>query len=67
MMTINPLEKLGEWLTEERSSGNSFAHGAVLGTQGEDGMPHTRMLSVSFDSQKKPKFLHHLYLEKCGT
>jgi pyridoxamine 5'-phosphate oxidase len=56
MMTINPLEKLGEWLAEERSFGNSFAHDAVLGTQGEDGMPHTRMLGVSFDSQRKPKF-----------
>jgi pyridoxamine 5'-phosphate oxidase len=56
MMTINPLEKLGEWLAEERALGNPFAHGAVLGTQGEDGMPHTRMLGVSFDSQKKPKF-----------
>lgn len=55
-MTINPLEKLGEWLAEERLLGNSFAHGAVLGTQGEDGMPHTRMLGVSFDRQQKPKF-----------
>jgi pyridoxamine 5'-phosphate oxidase len=55
-MSINPLEKLDEWLAEERSLGNSFAHGAVLGTQGEDGMPHTRMLGVSFDSQKMPKF-----------
>jgi pyridoxamine 5'-phosphate oxidase len=56
MITINPLEKLGEWLAEERLLGNSFAHGAVLATQGKDGMPHTRMLGVSFDSQKKPKF-----------
>jgi pyridoxamine 5'-phosphate oxidase len=56
MMTINPLEKLGEWLAQERSLGNLFAHGAVLGTQGEDGMPHTRMLGVSFDRQKKPRF-----------
>jgi pyridoxamine 5'-phosphate oxidase len=55
-MMVNPLDKLGEWVAEERSFGNSFAHGAVLGTQGEDGMPHTRMLGVSFDSQKKPKF-----------
>jgi pyridoxine/pyridoxamine 5'-phosphate oxidase len=56
MMTIDPLEKLGEWLAEERALGNPFAHGAVLGTQGEDEMPHTRMLGVSFDNQKKPKF-----------
>ena len=55
-MTINPLEKLEEWLKEERSLGNPFAHGAVLGTQGEDGMPHTRMLGVSFNHQKIPKF-----------
>jgi pyridoxamine 5'-phosphate oxidase len=55
-MTINPLEQLDRWLTEERSLGNPFAHGAVLGTQGEDGMPHTRMLGVSFDRQKIPKF-----------
>jgi pyridoxamine 5'-phosphate oxidase len=55
-MTINPLEKLSEWLAEERSLGNAFAHGAVLGTQGEDGMPHTRMLGVLFDDQKIPKF-----------
>jgi pyridoxamine 5'-phosphate oxidase len=53
---INPLEKLDGWLIEERSEGNQFAHGAVLGTLGEDGMPHTRMLGVSFDSQKIPKF-----------
>jgi pyridoxamine 5'-phosphate oxidase len=55
-MTINPLEKLDMWLLEERSRGNSFAHGAVLGTQGEDRMPHTRMLGVSFNDQKIPKF-----------
>jgi pyridoxamine 5'-phosphate oxidase len=55
-MTINPLEKLDLWLTEERSHGNPFAHGAVLGTQGKDGMPHTRMLGVSFNHQKVPKF-----------
>ncbi len=55
-MTTNPLEKLDKWLVEERSEGNQFAHGAVLGTQGEDGMPHTRMLGVSFNSQKMPKF-----------
>ncbi len=56
MITINPLEKLDEWLAEERSLGNPLAHGAVLGTQGEDEMPHTRMLGVSFNSQKMPKF-----------
>jgi pyridoxine/pyridoxamine 5'-phosphate oxidase len=56
MMAIDPLEKLGEWLAEERALGNPFAHGAVLGTQGEDKMPHTRMLGVSFDRQKKLKF-----------
>jgi pyridoxamine 5'-phosphate oxidase len=55
-MTIYPLEKLTEWLDEERSLGNSFAHGAVLGTYGEDGMPHTRMLGVSFNDRKIPKF-----------
>jgi pyridoxine/pyridoxamine 5'-phosphate oxidase len=55
-MTINPLEKLGEWLAQERAFGNPFAHGAVLGTQGEDEMPHTRMLGVSFDRQNNPKF-----------
>ncbi|MHB8237439.1 MAG: pyridoxamine 5'-phosphate oxidase family protein [Acidithiobacillus ferrivorans] len=43
-------------MAEERSLGNTFSHGAVLGTQGEDGMPHTRMLGVSFDSDKTPKF-----------
>ena len=56
MMFINPLDKLGEWLAQERLLGNPFAHGSVLGTQGEDEMPHTRMLGVSFDSQKTPKF-----------
>jgi pyridoxamine 5'-phosphate oxidase len=55
-MTINPLEKLDRWLKEERSRGNPFAHGAVLGTQGEDRMPHTRMIGVSFNDQKIPKF-----------
>jgi pyridoxamine 5'-phosphate oxidase len=53
---MNPLEKLGHWIGEERSNNNPFAHGAVLGTQGEDGMPHTRMLGVSFDSRQMPKF-----------
>jgi pyridoxine/pyridoxamine 5'-phosphate oxidase len=52
----NPLEQLGVWIAEERSLGNPFAHGAVLGTQGEDRMPHTRMLGVSFNRQKMPKF-----------
>jgi pyridoxine/pyridoxamine 5'-phosphate oxidase len=56
MITINPLEKLDEWIAQERSDRNPFAHGAVLGTQGEDGMPRTRMLGVSFDSHKMPKF-----------
>ena len=56
MITINPLDRLSAWIDEEREFGNSFAHGAVLGTQGEDGMPHTRMLGVSFNRQKVPKF-----------
>jgi pyridoxamine 5'-phosphate oxidase len=53
---MNPLERLGDWITVERSNNNLFAHGAVLGTQGVDGMPHTRMLGVSFDSRQMPKF-----------
>ena len=53
---MNPLEKLDEWLTEERSLGNPFAHGDVLGTPGKDGMPRTRMLGVSFNDRKIPKF-----------
>jgi pyridoxamine 5'-phosphate oxidase len=56
MIVINPIEKLEMWLTEERSRGNFFSHGAVLGTQGEDGMPHTRMLGVSFTDRQMPKF-----------
>lgn len=55
-MSLNPLEKLTKWLTEERSLGNNFAHGAVLGTSGQDGMPHTRMLGISFNRQGVPKF-----------
>ena len=55
-MTLNPLEKLAEWLAEEQSLGNQFAHGAVLGTYSEEGIPHTRMLGVWFDQQGRPKF-----------
>lgn len=55
-MKLNPLEKLSKWLAEERSLGNNFARGAVLGTSGKDGMPHTRMLGASFDTQGVPRF-----------
>ena len=55
-MSLKPLDKISQWLAEEKSSGNHFARGGVLGTFGKDGMPHTRMLGVSFDSKGMPKF-----------
>lgn len=55
-MNANPLMTLLEWIAEERAMGTPFAHGAVLGTQGVDGMPHTRMLGVHFDAQGRPRF-----------
>lgn len=53
---INPLKKLQGWIAEERAAGNPFAHGAVLGTAGEGGLPRTRMLGVSFSADGTPRF-----------
>jgi len=53
---MNPLETLVAWVADERALGTPFAHGAVLGTQGENGMPHTRMLGVLFDASGTPRF-----------
>jgi hypothetical protein len=47
MMTINPLDKLNDWITQEQSFGNLFAHGAMLGTQGKDGMPFTFQQTIN--------------------
>lgn len=56
MTAENPLMTLVEWVAMERTLGTPFAHGAVLGTQGAEGMPRTRMLGVYFDAQGTPRF-----------
>lgn len=56
MTLMNPLETLLAWVAEERALGTPFAHGAVLGTQGADGMPRTRMLGVYFSASGMPRF-----------
>lgn len=56
MKEMNPLAILVAWVTNERTLGTPFAHGAVLGTQGANGMPHTRMLGVLFDASGTPRF-----------
>jgi hypothetical protein len=66
MMTINPLEKLGEWLAQERSLGNLFAHGAVLGTEHSwIGCPIQECSVCSSIGRKSQDFIHHLCLGKC--
>jgi len=45
--TINdPLALARTWIEEERESGVPFPQGAVLATQGLDGIPRTRMLGA---------------------
>ena len=56
MTAMNPLETLVTWVAEERALGIPFAHGAVLGTLGADGTPHSRMLGVLFDAAGTPRF-----------
>lgn len=53
---LNPLVQLKTWIEEERLAGNRFSHGAVLGTVGTSGIPHTRMLGVHFDARHYPRF-----------
>lgn len=56
MKEMNPLARLVAWVASERTLGTPFARGAVLGTHGADGMPHTRMLGVLFDASGTPRF-----------
>lgn len=53
---MNPFIQLTQWISEERLAGIPFAHGAVLGTVGHDGIPKTRMLGVHFDEVGVPRF-----------
>ncbi len=53
---IDPMLKLVQWLEEETRHGNPFPHGAVLATQGPDGMPRSRMVRVFIDQANTPGF-----------
>ena len=53
---LDPIGKLALWLEEETQRGNPFPQGAVLATQGRNGMPRSRMVRVSFDQDNAPAF-----------
>lgn len=43
---VDPIAQARTWIDEERERGVPFAHGAVLATQGLDGVPRSRMLGA---------------------
>ncbi|MES0490927.1 MAG: pyridoxamine 5'-phosphate oxidase family protein [Leptospirales bacterium] len=51
-----PLEKLNEWLEEEKRNGNIFPQGAVLSTISKNGTPRSRVVGTMLDEKNIPKF-----------
>lgn len=51
-----PLEKLCEWLLEEKRNGNIFPQGAVLSTISKNGNPRSRVVGSMLDEKNIPKF-----------
>ena len=52
----NPLNKLSNWINEEKNSASLFPDGAVLGTISKIGVPRSRVVGTMLDNNKKPKF-----------
>lgn len=51
-----PLNKIENWISEEKKLGNIFPRGAVLSTVTKEGIPNSRVVGTMFDYNKVPKF-----------